>query len=310
MKFKLYFLTIILAALVAVNVFFIVKFPKQGNDFANAEILNSSQVYVLPVSEPSYLPILVSNSDRPAVDAKSATVYDTRSGRFLFTKSARSHLPIASLTKIMTSFIVAEQLSLNDTVKVSAEVVRVDGEKQTLYKDEQISVLSLLKLMLIESSNDAAFAIAEHFKNVTGKDMVQEMNDKARLLQMSETKFLDPAGLNDSAYSTIEDMTKLIRNTMAENIIWDITAEKSTSVRSADGAIEHKIENTNQLFGVIPDVVGGKTGYTDNALGCMILIVNIPGKNDKLISIVLGSKDRFGDIEKLINWTKLSYSWD
>ena len=140
--------------------------------------------------------------------------------------------------------------------------------------------------------------------------MVQEMNDTARLLQMTETKFLDPAGLNDSAYSTVEDMTKLVRNAVAEDIIWDITMEKSTSVKSIDGAIEHKIENTNQLFGIIPDVVGGKTGYTDNALGCMILIVNIPGKNDKLISIVLGSKDRFGDTQKLINWTKSSYSWE
>ena len=105
-------------------------------------------------------------------------------------------------------------------------------------------------------------------------------------------------------------MTKLVRNAVEEDIIWDITMEKSTSVKSTDGAIEHKLENTNQLFGVIPDVVGGKTGYTDNALGCMILIVNIPGKNDKLISIVLGSKDRFGDTQKLINWVKSSYSWE
>jgi len=310
MKLKLYFLTTILAALVAVNVFFIVKFPKQGNDFANAEILNSSQIYMLPVSEPSYLPILVSNTDRPVIDAKSAAVYDIRSGRFLFAKSTRSRLPIASLTKIMTSSVAIEQLDFNDTVKVSAEAVKVDGEKQTLYEGEEISILSLLKLMLVESSNDAAFALADYFKNTTGKDMIEEMNIKAQFLQMTETKFLDPAGLDDNAYSTVEDMIKLIRNTMREDSIWDITTEKSTSVKSIDGKIEHKIESTNQLFGVIPDVVGGKTGYTDGALGCMILIVDIPGKNDKLISIVLGSKERFGDTQKLIDWTKSAYSWE
>ena len=310
MHFKLYFLVIILAALVGVNVFFIVKFPKQGNDFASAGILNSSQAYMLPVSEPSYLPMLVSNADKPIIDAKSAAVYDIRSGRFLFTKSTRSRLPVASLTKIMTSFVAIERLGLNDTVKVPAEAVKVDGEKQTLYEGEEISVLSLLKLMLVESSNDAAFALASYFKSVTGKDMIEEMDGEARLLQMTETRFLDPAGLDDNAYSTIEDIIKLVRNTIKGNSIWDITTEKSTSVKSIDGKIEHKIESTNQLFDVIPNVIGGKTGYTDGALGCMILIVDIPGKNDKLISIVLGSKERFGDTQKLINWTKSAYSWE
>ena len=310
MKFKLYFLTIILAVLIAVNVVFIVKFPKQGDDFANAEILHSSQAYILPISEPSYLPILVSGADRPLLDAKSAGVYDTRSGRFLFAKSARTHLPVASLTKILTSLVILEHLNIDDTVKVPAGAVRVDGEKQTLYLDEELSVLSLMKLMLIGSSNDAAYALGQYFKEKTGTDLVEKMNEKALSLQMTESNFLDPAGLNDGAYSTVEDMTKLVRNALKQDLIWDITTEKSTTVRSIDGKIEHKIESTNQLFGVIPDVIGGKTGYTDIALGSMILVVDIPGKNDKIISIILGSKDRFGDTQKLLDWVKAAYSWE
>ena len=97
---------------------------------------------------------------------------------------------------------------------------------------------------------------------------------------------------------------EFVRHALKQSLIWDITTEKSTTVRSIDGKIEHKIESTNQLFGVIPDVVGGKTGYTDIALGSMILIVDIPGKNDKIISIILGSKDRFGDTQKLLDWVK------
>lgn len=309
MKVKLYFLTIILAALIAVNVVFIVKFPKQGDDFANAEILRSSQAYILPISEPSYLPILVSGADRPLLDAKSAGAYDTRSGRFLFAKSARSHLPVASLTKIMTSLVVLENLNIDDTVKVPAEAIRVDGEKQTLYFDEELSVLSLMKLMLIGSSNDAAYALAQHFKEKTGTDLVEKMNEKALSLQMTESNFLDPAGLNDGAYSTVEDMTKLVRTALKQDLIWDITTEKSIMVQSVDGKIKHKIESTNQLFGVIPNVVGGKTGYTDIALGSMVLVVDIPGKNDKIISIVLGSRERFTDTQKMVDWVKSAYSW-
>lgn len=305
----MYFLTIILAVLIAVNVVFIVKFPKPGDDFANAEILRSSQAYILPISEPSYLPILVSGADRPLLDAKSAGSYDTRSGRFLFAKSARTHLPVASLTKILTSLVILEHLTVDETVKVPAEAVRVDGEKQTLYFDEELSVLSLMKLMLIGSSNDAAYTLAQHFKEKTGTDLVEKMNEKALSLQMTESNFLDPAGLDDKAYSTVEDMTKLVRTALKQDLIWDITTEKSTMVRSVDGKIEHKIESTNQLFGVIPDVIGGKTGYTDIALGSMVLIVDIPGKNDKIISIVLGSKDRFGDTQRMLDWVKTAYSW-
>src|SRR3989338_9413970 len=121
---------------------------------------------------------------------------------------------------------------------------------------------------------------------------------------MTESKFLDPAGLNDEAHSTVENMVKLVRSSLKEDLIWDITTEKSTTVRSVDGKIEHKIESTNQLFGVIPDVVGGKTGYTDGASGCMVLIVDIPGKNDKIINIVLGSRERFTDTQKMVDWVK------
>lgn len=306
----MYFLTIILAVLIAVNAVFIFKFPKQGNDFASAEIFRSSQAYIFPISEPSYLPILVSGADRPLLDAKSAGAYDTRSGRFLFAKSARTHLPVASLTKILTSLVVLEYLNVDETVKVPAGAVRVDGEKQTLYLDEELSVLSLMKLMLIGSSNDAAYALAQHFKEKTGTDIVEKMNEKAASLQMMESKFFDPAGLNDEAYSTVEDLAKLVRTALKQDLIWDITTEKSATVKSVDSKIEHKIESTNQLFGVIPNVVGGKTGYTDIALGSMVLVVDIPGKNDKIISIILGSKDRFGDTQRMLDWVKMAYSWE
>jgi D-alanyl-D-alanine carboxypeptidase len=86
--------------------------------------------------------------------------------------------------------------------------------------------------------------------------------------------------------------------------------EKSIVVKSTDGKIEHKIESTDQLLGIIPDIFGGKTGYTEKALGCMILVVDIPDKNDKLISVVLGSRSRFEDTKKLIDWVKSAYRWE
>lgn len=309
MPIKLYFLTIILFALIAVNVFFVVASPPVQEEGLAAELLSSSEAYVLPVSEPSFLPVLVSN-ERPVIDARAGVVYDTSSGRFLFSKNARTQMPIASLTKIMTAIMVIERLDPSDVVTVPLEVIRVDGEKQTLYRGERISVLSLLKMLLIESSNDAAFALGHHFQGQTGEDLIEAMNEKAAFLHMTETKFADPAGLSDEGYSTAEDLIKLIRHSLRRELMWNIMSEKSTVVTSVDGKIEHKLENTNQLLGVIPNVAGGKTGYTDVALGALVLVVDIPGKNDKIVSIVLGSRERFNDSSKLIDWAKSSYRWE
>ena len=309
MKVKLYILAIMLAGLVVVNVFFIMDSSKKSN-LANAEpAFNSYQAYLLPVSEPSYFPIYDSKTENPVIDAKAGLVYDTRSGRFLFAKNPRIKLPVASLTKILSAIIVLENLDTKEAVVVPKEAIRVDEEKQTLYLGEEITVLNLLKMMLIESSNDAAYALAGHV-NSKGINFVDKMNEKAQSLSMNDTNFLDPAGLNDDAYSTLEDLVKLIRYSFKHDLIWEILTEKSIVVKSIDGKIEHRVESTNQLFGVVPDIFGGKTGYTENALGGMILVVDIPDKNDKLISVILGSRSRFDDTKKLIDWTKEAYRWN
>jgi len=310
MQSKIYILAAMLAGLVIVNVLFVFD-PSKKDNFANAEpAFNSSQAYLLPVSEPSYFPIYDSTKmEKPVIDAKAGIIYDTRSGKFLFAKNPRIKLPVASLTKILSSIIVLENLDTKETVIIPKEVLKVDEEKQSLYLGEEITVQNLLKLMLIESSNDAAYALA-WYANSRGVNFVDKMNEKARLLNMNDSNFLDPAGLNDDAYSTVEDLVRLVKYSLRHDLIWEILTEKSIIVKSTDGKIEHKVENTDQLLGVIPDIFGGKTGYTDNALGCMILVVDIPDKNDKLISVVLGSQSRFEDTKKLINWTKEAYRWD
>ena len=309
MQSKLYILAMSLAGLVIVSILFVMD-SSQKNNLANAEpAFNSYQAYVLPISEPSYFPIFDSVKEKPVIDAKAGLVYDTRSGRFLFVKNPRIKLPIASLTKILSAVVVLENFDTKEAVTIPKEVLRVDDEKQSLYLNEEITVQNLLKLMLIESSNDAAYALAYHANN-KGINFVDKMNEKAQLLNMNDSNFLDPAGLNDNAYSTSEDLVKLIKYSLKYDLIWEILTEKSIVVKSVDGKIEHKAENTDQLLGIIPDIFGGKTGNTDKALGCMILVVDIPDKNDKLISIVLGSRSRFDDTKKLIDWVKEAYRWE
>ena len=208
----------------------------------------------------------------------------------------------------MTAVVVLENLSLDDIVTITEDSMRVDGKKQDLYLGEKMSIRNLLKLLLIESSNDAAYALAGHAKKL-GIDFIGAMNTKAGALGMTDTIFNDPAGLNDNAHSTVKDLAKLVEYSLSYQEIWDISSEKTAIVESSDERIKHSITSTNRLLGMIKDIIGGKTGFTDGALQCMILVTSVQGYSGKLISIVLGSQDRFGDTQKLIEWTRTAYGW-
>ena len=311
MRLKVYTATITIIVLFAVNIFLAVKNSQDIplSDLTPLSISNSQrQAYILSVSEPNYIPILNANINRPIISGKSALIYDTDSNRFLYEEGTDSKLPIASLTKILSAVVVLERLDSNDIVTITEKSIKVDGEKQDLYLGEKLTVRNLLKLMLIESSNDASYALAEYAKSL-GINFIGEMNVKARNLDMHDSVFTDPAGLDDNAYSTARDLVKLVQYSLNYKEIWDISAEKTAIVESSDERIKHSITSTNRLLGLIKDIIGGKTGYTDGAGQCMILVASVPDYPGKIISIVLGSNDRFGDTQKLVEWTRTAYRW-
>lgn len=313
---KLFIIGFLILILVGINTLFISDFLKSEPEVrTSASYITSAstnndpiQAYLFPITEPAYIPILDSNIPRPEIGAKAAMVFNLRSSRFLFQHNVRQELPIASLTKVLTAAVVLDKINQDDIVTVSPSSVRVDGSKQDLYAGEKLTANNLLRMMLISSSNDAASALAEYAEQ-QGFDFVDAMNVRARLIGMTDSHFLDPAGLDDAATSTAYDVVKLVRATLSDRRIWATLVEKEVQISSIDGKITHIIKNTDELLGVIPDIIGGKTGYTDGALGCLILLVNIPEYDDTIVSVVLGSQDRFGDSKKIIDWVKAAYRW-
>ncbi|MDP3697645.1 MAG: serine hydrolase [Candidatus Taylorbacteria bacterium] len=308
---KIYLTAVIIIVLFVINIFFVFKNSRIQlpiSRLTSEYVGQERQAYVLPISGPNYIPVLDSNVLMPTIDAKSAVVFDTRSSRFLYEKNGKTKLPIASLTKVMSAVVVLENLAMNDIVTISGDSIKVDGEKHDLYLGEKMTVKNLLKLTLIESSNDAAYALASYAKS-KGIDFVSAMNVKARALGMADSNFIDPAGLNDNAYSTVQDLLKLVQYSLNYQEIWDISAEKTAIVESSDEKIKHTARSTNLLIGLIKDLIGGKTGYTEGAGQCMILVTSVPDYPSKIVSIVLGSQDRFGDTQKLIDWTRRAYRW-
>lgn len=267
------------------------------------------QAFILPVTQTNYLPIRNFNIFEPDLEAKAAGLYDIVSDRFLFIKNIDEKLPIASITKLMTAVVVMENLPLNDAYTAFAEDLNADGNGSDLSKGEQLRGGDLLKIMLIKSSNDAALVFAGNaaLKNV---DLVAKMNEKAQALDMNDTHFVDPAGLNDNgSYSTVSDLIKLVRYVGKYPIIWEILSSRTADVASIDGKFSHHLINTDILLDQIPDIIGGKTGFTDGALETMVLEVKVDGGQSQIVSIILGSHDRFGETKKLIEWGKTAFSW-
>lgn len=265
------------------------------------------QAYMLPVTNASYLLVRDTSVADPVLDASAAVVYDTETGQYLYEKNIDTRVPIASLTKLLSALVVQDHFTDQEVVTIASSSIRVDGQKQTLYDGERMHVHDLVSMMLVESSNDAAYALAAYARSL-GIDFVAAMNTKARSIGMDDCLFTDPAGLDDAAYCTIRDLIVLTRHVLRQApTLWPITAQQHLSVVSADGRLIHPIKSTNELLGQIPGIIGGKTGNTDGALGCLILVVNIPGKDDILITIVLGSRTRFGDTKALVEWTGRAY---
>lgn len=229
------------------------------------------------------------------------------SDKILFKKNGDKKLPIASLTKLMTAMAALENYNLSDTITISKNVVLQEGAQGALKQKDVISVKDLLYIMLIESSNHAAYALSEAKGE---KNFVKLMNEEAKELGLENTHFADSTGLSSENYSTSEDLIKLTKHLLKNYpIIAEISRTKEIDLYKQDGSFYGKLINTNELLGEIPDIVGGKTGFTTNAKGSLLLVLNNHRSGNYLIYVILGSDDRFGEMKKLINWVNITYIW-
>ncbi len=306
-------LTIPILILAGLSVFLLMSQPPAPEQYSFVSgatpVLQAAQAFLLPLSEPAYAPMRDTAVPSPQLDVNAAMLVHRESGKVLYEKNATLQVPIASLTKLLSALVVVDLFDPSEVVTIASGSVRVDGQKQTLYLGERMIVRDLISMMLVESSNDAAYALAAYAWE-QGIDFVAKMNQRAAALQMSDCRFTDPAGLDDSAYCTARDLLRLVEATLqTAPQLWPIMAQSQLTVWSADGKLVHEIKSTDELLGLIPGVVGGKTGYTDGALGCLILVVKLPGKDDTLISIVLGSRSRFVDTTSLVSWAQRAYRW-
>lgn len=244
----------------------------------------------------------------PELSAKSviSVIYnpDSKEEKIVFEKESNAILPIASLTKLMVADIVMENYDLNKIIKISDAAVAQEGDMGDLKVGEELSVENLLYIMLIESSNDAAYALSEALPQGV---FLRFMNLEAKYLGMTNTNFEDPMGISGKNQSTVKDLVILIKHLLDEQpVVWEILKKMEFELKSPDGVFHHKLVNTNEIlreWGSNLEIVGGKTGYTYQADGCFALVLKVTD-NGYLINVILGSDDRFGEMIKLIDFVK------
>lgn len=254
-------------------------------------------------------------ADNLEEDTKAAILVKVdREGKekIIFEKNSQKILPIASLTKLMTALVVFdldETYDISQIIKISKEAANQEGaaEYEGLKEGEEFSVETLLNIMLIESSNDAAYAITE----LIGQEaFIDLMNLQAEKLGLRNTHFFNSTGLdldgrqirNVSTGRDLVELSKYIFKKYPQ--VFEITRKNSYRVLNPDGSLRHFIsKNTNELLEEFPQIIGGKTGLTLSSGGCLLLVLE-GSEGSYFITAVLGSRDRFEETKKLIDLTK------
>lgn len=254
----------------------------------------------------SAIPVLTQTTDFPIISAQGVYAIDLDSRTPLYQKNPEMSLLPASTTKIITALVSLDNYNPESIVEIKG--IKIDGQKMGLTKGEKIKIEDLLYGLLVYSANDAAEELAQNYPG--GRDVfISLMNQKAKELHLKNSNFQNPTGLDGVAQLTsAKDLAMIAEVAMRNKNFAKIVGTKEISVESVDGKTVHKLTNINQLLGEVPGVIGVKTGWTENARENLVTFVERDGH--KVMIVVLGSQDRFGETKELINWIFANYKWE
>jgi D-alanyl-D-alanine carboxypeptidase (penicillin-binding protein 5/6) len=253
----------------------------------------------------------------PEVAAKSYLLLDVTANQILASQNADSPIEPASLTKLMTAYLVfdalkAKKIDLKQTLPVSIRAWKMPGSRMFIDPTMQVPVEDLIKGMIVQSGNDAVVALAEGVGGSVER-FVQLMNEQAKVLGLKNTGYKNPEGLTEAGHiTTARDLSVLTTRLMAD--FPQYTSYYAIKKYRYQGTPTANDSNRNLLLFRDPTVDGLKTGHTAAAGYCLIATAkrdfaglgpgNAPGGR-RLIAIVLGAaseNDRANEAQKLLNW--------
>lgn len=261
----------------------------------------------------------------PDIEAKAVySVYYNKKGahEILFSRGRLKKLPIASITKLMTALVVYENYDLNSPIGIPDLKLFSNVHLKDLRIFSDTTYREILYPLLLESNNSGAYAVAVAPDNINFNDFVRMMNNKAEEIGMKRTIFYNPSGLDNTEginLSTAYDVSLLVERLLEIPLFWEIMQQKSYDIYSKKTDLYYRITTTNHFLDNTyfqeekpdwySDILGGKTGFTYQAMGCLVMVLE-PDDNEYLINIILGAngyQERFEEMEKLIDWIYQAY---
>ena len=289
---------------------------------AGQDVLSQMQANSLPQVEiimPVELPHLEPGKIAPKLLADERTAVlaqDMGSKKILLEARMDRPQPIASITKVMTALVIMDEHELDEVVSVPMVATETEGAAIGLYQYEKLTIKTLLEASLIPSANDAAVALAV-WDSETEEDFALKMNKKARELGLTTANFVNATGLDmwnekDEVWygntMSARDVARMVRFALQDDFFRETVALRHFWGTSEDGEFLHEKKSTNQLFDTFLNLSGVKTGYTQLAGQCFVALGNT-ADGQEILTVILGSSDRFGETKNLLSWVYDSFSW-
>jgi len=267
--------------------------------------------FSLPVA--ANYPVNLEKTSLPSLTAHSFVVVDRDSAALLTGRNENLRVLPASTVKVMTALVSLEYYHLDDVLVIGK--MEKNGQEIGLIEGERITFRSLLYGLLVSSGNDVALVLARNYPGGVF-NFVKAMNQKAEDLNLTHTYFANPTGLDsgpegniltDFSYTTALDLARLSAVALKNQFLVEIFSTPSIIITDVEGKINHQLNNINELLNQLPGMKGIKTGWTEEAGECLIGYTE--RENQGIITVVLGSQDRFGETSKLTNWVFDNFRW-
>ncbi len=237
---------------------------------------------------------------QPLLNCFAAILVEWHTGTILFQQNAFERVHPASLTKMMTGLLALERGRLEDVVRVSRLAASQPGSSMHLEENDAFTLEDLLYGLMLNSGNDAAWAIAEHIGETAG-NFFRMMNKRAREIGAINTRFANPHGLTDpNHYTTAFDLTLIAKTCLRHPYFNHLIATKEKDVIEADKGVKTALCNTNRLLWMYVGADGVKTGTTESAGQCLVASATRNGM--RLLAVVLDSGDRWSDAANLLEF--------
>ncbi|MPM62400.1 hypothetical protein SDC9_109271 [bioreactor metagenome] len=291
---------IIIFLILVLNLFWLPSFSYWGT-YGLDQSISKNQISQFKIPSPP----IVKLASKPQTTAQNYILVDVITNKILASKNAQDKIYPASTTKLVTALTALNIYPLDETITINEEYL--EGQNMGLKLGEKITVKSLVSALLVFSANDAAFNLAKHHpQGIDG--FVKQMNLLIKKYNLKETNFVNVDGLqNENHYSTVYDLSQIGRIAIQNNIVKSTVKNQEITVSSIDGSVQHYLTSTDELLKTIPEIEGLKTGWTPEAKGCFVGLINLNGHY--LISVVAQSDDRFQDTKNILEWAKQNVSW-